>query len=215
MSDVLIRSYRKEDKPSIREISFETAFLGHPADVFFTDQEILADTLTLYFTDHEPESCIVAEADGGVVGYLTGAKNASTLNRIFLLNILPRLFLKALLRRTFFDTQNRAFAFRCLKSYFKGEFQMPDFSRDYPATLHINIRQGFRGQGVGARLMDAYLQYLASEKVAGVQLSTMSSEAAVFFQSQGFEVLGQRPRSYFRTLLGKDIVVMTLGKRIS
>ena len=211
----MIRSYRKEDKSSIREISFETAFMGRPADVFFTDQEILADYLTLYFTDYKPGSCFVAEADAGVVGYLIGAKNERTLGRIFLLNILPRLFFKALLRRTFFNSKNRAFVFHCLKSYFKGEFQTPDFSKEYPATLHINIRQGFRGQGVGVRLLGVYLQYLALQKVKGVHMSTMSSEAVVFFQSQGFEVLCQRPRSYFRTLLGKDIVVTTLGKRIS
>ena len=215
VSDVLIRSYHKEDRPSIREISFETAFMGRPADVFFTDQEILADTLTAYFTDHEPGSCFVAEADASIVGYLIGAKNKRALGRIFLFNILPRLFFKALLCGTFLNSKNRAFVFYCLKSYFKGEFQMPDFSKDYPATLHINIRQGFRGQGVGAKLMGVYLQYLTLQKVKGVHMSTMSNEATVFFQSQGFEVLCQRSQSYFRTLLGEDIVVTTLGKRIS
>ena len=111
MADVLIRSYRKVDRPSLRMISFETAFLGRPADAFFNDPEILADFLTLYFTDHEPASSFVAEVDGSVVGYLIGAKNERALDRIFLLNILPRLFLKAFLRGTFFNRKNSAFVF--------------------------------------------------------------------------------------------------------
>ena len=59
----LIRPYQKEDRPSVRRISCETAFLDADLHDFFSDEEILADALTLYFTDYEPESCFVAELE--------------------------------------------------------------------------------------------------------------------------------------------------------
>jgi GNAT superfamily N-acetyltransferase len=214
MPDAIVRPYRREDRPAVRRISVATAFMGSPADLFFADYEILADYLTSYFTDYEPASSFVAEVDGRVAGYLAGSKNERALGRIFLFNILARLFFKAVLRGTFFNKKNAAFVFYCLRSYFKGELQVPDFSKDYPATLHINVCEGFRGQGVGAKLIDAYLQYLASQKVKGVHMSTMSEEAVFFFKRLGFRVLCRRSRSYFRCLLGKDIIVTTLGKRM-
>ena len=64
----------------MRRISCETAFLEHPYQNIFSDAELLADALTLYFTDYEPQSCFVAESQGRVVGYLIGAKNVRTMH---------------------------------------------------------------------------------------------------------------------------------------
>ncbi len=84
MADFVIRPYQGKDREAIRKIAFDTAFMGEPAEVFFTDQEVLADILTDYFTDHEPESLFVAESGGAIVGYLLGAKDSARVSRIFI-----------------------------------------------------------------------------------------------------------------------------------
>jgi mRNA interferase MazF len=89
-----------------------------------------------------------------------------------------------------------------------------DFSKEYPATLHINVGKDFRQQNIGSRLMSAYLDYLSKEKVTGVSLATMSDKAAGFFKKQGFNLLHTGKRSYLRYLLHEDLPIYIFGKRL-
>ena len=214
MEEITIRKYRKDDRAYLRDITCQTAFMGRPADIFFQDQEILADFLTLYFRDYEPESCFVAEANNEVVGYLIGSKDTVTLRKVFKEKIVGRLFIKALTKGTLLKKKNAIFLFRCLLSFLKDEFKEPDFSGEYPATLHINLKEDFRNLGAGSKLISAYLDYLKEEKVVGVCLATMSEAATKFFKGEGFDLLHKSLRSYFRHILHKDITVYIYGKRL-
>jgi GNAT superfamily N-acetyltransferase len=211
MQETIIRPYRKEDRVEVRDIAWETAFMGEPADIFFDDKELLADFLTLYFTDYEPGSCFVAEYQGKVIGYIIGARDPRRLRRA-LWSITPKLFLKAVIRGVFFKKKNLDLIFHCIASFFKNEFNEKDFSVVYPAVLHINLKNGFRGLEIGSRLMTAYLGYLADQKIAGVRLATMSQKAKPFFMNQGFELLHEGHRSYFKYLVNKDVPVYIFGK---
>lgn len=214
--EVLIRPYKEKDRFSVREISWETAFKGEAAQVFFGDREFLSDLLTLYFTDYEPESCFVAEdTEHKIVGYIVGAKDLRRLKNISLTRLAGRLFIRAIRRGVFFNRKSLAFLFSCGMSFLKGEFIVPDFSQDYPATLHINVRSGSRGLKVGSQLMNAFLEYLKKENMRGVHLATASDNARRFFEEHGFVLLHERRRSYFRYLLGRDIAVYILGRKIS
>ncbi|MCM8779662.1 MAG: GNAT family N-acetyltransferase [Candidatus Omnitrophica bacterium] len=213
-TQVKIRKYAPEDKQAVRDIAVSTAFMGRDAGIFFADQDILADALTLYFTDYEPESCFVAESMGSVVGYIIGARDEKTLNAVFSRKIVKYLMLKAIKSRVFVKKKNIFFLSRCLFSFLRAEFIQPDFSSDYPAILHINLKDNFRAQGLGMRLIAAYLDYLRENKVKGVHLATMSDEAGNFFQKQGFNLLFTAKRSYFRHILYKDINVYIYGKRL-
>jgi ribosomal protein S18 acetylase RimI-like enzyme len=214
MEDIAVRPYRKEERDSIRDIAWNTAFFGRPANVFFADEEIFTNFLTEYFTDHEPESCFVARTNSRVIGYLLGAKNTATLNRVVQTKILPRLLIKAAITGTFLKRKNILFFQRLLFSFLRREFKMPDFSCDYPATLHINLEEGWRNLKIGSRLIAAYLNYLAQEGIPGVYLATMSEGAKGFFENQGFSLLHKGRRSYFRHILHKDIPIYIYGKKI-
>lgn len=215
MEGYIIRKYEKKDRNCVRDIAWNTAFRGEPASAFFSDKEILADFLTLYFTDYEPESCFVAEAKGRVIGYLIGAKDTAILNQILQLKIVPRLLIKGIINCTFLKKKNLIFFFQCLLSFLKGEFRMPCFYSSYPATLHINLEPGFRRKGVGSRLIAAYLTYLNKEGMVGVNLATISEEGSWFFKARGFNLLHQGRRSYFRYILYKDIPLYIFGKQPS
>jgi len=189
--------------------------MGEPADAFFASRELLNDFLTRYFTDFEPQSCFVAEASDRVVGYLIGAKNEARFSRVFNAIILPRLLMKAALNGVFFSKKNMTFIFYCLVSWLRREFETPDFSKEYPALLHINVEKDSRSLGLGSKLIAAYLDYLAKEGVSGVHLATMSEKASGFFRSQGFKLLYRSQRSYFRYILHKDIPVYIYGRNLS
>jgi GNAT superfamily N-acetyltransferase len=214
MQDIICRKYQKSDRSAVRDIAWETAFLGRPADAFFSGREILEDFLTRYFTDYEPRSCFVAEADSRVVGYLIGAKDKFFLEQVFHRRIALFLLARFILQGSFLKKKNLKFVFYIFRSLFQGEFRMADLSRDYPATLHINIRAGFRNLGIGSKLISAYLDYLKQEGISGVSLATMSEQGKKFFLGQGFRLLQQCRRSYFRYILGRDITVYIYGKKL-
>lgn len=214
MEEFSIRQFKKEDREYVRDIAWETAFRGEYASAFFDDKEILADFLTLYFTNYEPESCFVAQVDNGVVGYLIGAKSTTTLIKVTRIKIAPRLLIKFMLNGVMLNKKNTIFIFHCLLSFLKREFSGFDFSKIYPATLHINIKEGFRRLGIGSRLISTYLDYLTKEKIPGVHFATMSDKASSFFTKQGFNLLYRSRRSYFRYILHKDISVYIYGRKL-
>jgi len=214
MAEITVRRYRKEDRLYVRDLAWDTALMGEPASAFFSDKEILADFLTLYFTDYEPESCFVAESNNRVIGYLMGAKDITTLNKVSREKIAPRLVAKALINGIFLKKKNLAFFLRLLLSFCKGELKMPDFSRVYPATLHINLQKEFRSLGIGSKLIGSYLEYLSGRGIAGVYLPTMSDKAAGFFRKIGFNLLYRGRRSYFRHILQRDVPLYIYGKKL-
>jgi len=214
MNEIIIRRYEKNDRSFIRDISWDTAFMGEPADIFFSSKKILSDFLTLYFTDYEPKSCFSAEYNGKVIGYLIGAKNTTVLNKVFQLRILSRLLIQIVSSGILLKKKNLILFSNFLISYLRQEFEIPDFSKDYPATLHINLDKNWRSLHAGSRLIAAYLGYLTEEKISGVYLATASDKAAGFFERQGFVLLYKGRRSYFRYLLHRDMPIYIYGKKL-
>lgn len=211
---VNIRRFEPRDAEQVRKITYDTALIGEPAALFFEGREIFSAALTAYFTDYEPRSCFVAEAGPEVVGCLLGAKDKVVLERIFNQKIAPGLFCRALREGILFKRKNIVFLMRCLADIARGRLIAPDFSREYPAILHINIGKGFRGLGIGGRLIRSYLDYLREERVRGVHLATMSEASAKFFAGMGFQLLHTGKRSYFRHILGRDVPLYIYGKKI-
>jgi len=189
--------------------------MGEPSALFFDGDEIFADALTSYFTDYEPESCFVAEYDNNVVGYLLGAKDVGRMNSIFAGRIMVPLLMRALRRGVFFRKKNVTYFFRVFLSILKGEHKAPAFSREYPATLHINVTKECRRAGIGAKLINAYLEYLRAQAVRGVHFATISDTASRFYRKQNFQLLFQGERSCFRHLLGKNVPIFVYGMRVT
>jgi len=213
MDTVTIRKFLPQDREQLRRISCETAFHQAKRSEVFSDDEILADALTLYYTDYEPQSCFVAVAHNRVVGYIIGTKDVSARERISGKNIYPRLIWKALCRGVFLNLVNLKLMFYCLKSACKGEFFMPDFSKRFPAMLHINIEPDYRMGGHGETLIRAFEAYLKDQRVNGVHFATFSEGAKDFFIKMGFTILFQGRRSYLKPYLGKEIDLYIFGKQ--
>ena len=214
LGEVKIRKLETKDRAAVRQIVYDTAFMGEPAGLFFQGQEVITDALSLYFTDYESGSCFVAEINDQVVGYLIGAKNKIAVEAIFNRRIALPLFFKALKSGIFLSIKNLKFIFACLIDLLKNGRHTPDFNSAYPATLHLNIKDNFRGLDIGTKLINTYTDYLRTEGVPGVHLATMSDQAANFFLSLGFQQLYKGKRSYFRHILHRDVPLYIFGKRL-
>lgn len=212
---VTIRPYHTSDRDALRRISCATAFLGLPLSLFVDDDVIVADILTRYYTDFEPQSCFVAVAGNTVVGYIIGSVNAKKARQIFMRQIMMPALWRAVRKGIFLKENALRFLRHLMVSVIKGEFRDPDFSHLYPATLHINIDKNFHRHRIGSKLIARYLEYLQNDHITGVHLGTISSSAKEFFIKNGFSLLYSGRRSYL-CYITKDIAnYYILGKKLS
>ncbi len=207
--------FAPEDRTFIRNLSCDTAFSGEPVERFFDGRDIIADVLTLYYTEYENESICIAEVEGKKAGYLIGCKNIRRYKRILITKVLPRILLKCIIKpRLIYRRKNILFFFNCLKSLFKDEFFLPDISTAYPATLHINVDAKYRAQGIGEKLISEYINYLKKLGIKGAQISIFSPSAVRFFEQNGFTVLYKKKITCFNYLGYGDIYRFVMGRKI-
>ncbi len=213
-SNIVIRPFKPSDRESVRLISCETSFAGFPRYQFFEDDEVLADFLTIYFTDYEPESCFVAEHRGKTIGYLTGTLDERGMMRVFNSRILPKLILKLIQRGFLVNKKSLRFLLESAKAFLQGNLHFPDLTEKYPAVLHINIDNAYRNQKIGGRLIEYYLNYLREHKVSGVHLATMSEKAKAFFMKSGFEPYVALKRTHMMYCLKHPTMVYILTQKL-
>ncbi len=211
----IIRPYRAEDRGALLEIAADTAFFGEPVEAFLPDRRVLLDVFASYYTDHEPGHAWVADVDGRMAGYLTGCVDSGRAERVQF-----RLGMAAAGR--FILGQYRLgrlglhYAWHTALAALWGEYPHPDLS-SYPAHLHINVAEGYRGCGLGHRLLQACFDQMVSLGVAGIHLrtTTMNPSAVHLYDAAGFQLLARRSTSLWSHWLpGVAVENLVFGKRL-
>lgn len=87
---------------------------------------------------------------------------------------------------------------------------------EYPAHLQIDVKQGYRGEGIGRRLIEAYLEQLRQLGVCGVHLGTTNhNEAACYlYEKIGFQLLDSHPNRYWTQMLGHEVANRSYGLKL-
>ena len=191
MNEIAIRPYEARDREAIRSICCDTADRGEPVERFFPDREIFADLLTTYYPDCEPEAAWVAECEGKVVGYLTGALNPRRYRRLFYGQVIPKVFGKAVWRGGFWNIKLWSLGVTLAMSGLRHRVESPVSLRDYPAHLHLNIAQGFRGGEGGKQLIEKCCEQVKGTGLQGVSASVRRDNEVGrhFFEKMGFQLL--------------------------
>ncbi len=213
---VQIRPYQPQDRSSVRQICCDTAYAGQPVERFFPDREVIADLLTNYYTQREPRSAFVADNAGEVVGYITGCVDTKRFQRAMAWPIVPAVFMKALFRGVLWHPQAVRFIRTNLTLWLKNDYRNDKTLRDYPAHLHINIRDGFRGQKLGQQLVSAFCEHARQEKATGVHagVSAENVQARHFFEELGFAEIHRAPRCRSQDGSGRVLYTTTYGKKL-
>lgn len=186
--DILVRQYQPADRAMVRQICCDTADQGAPVENFFSDRELVADLLTVYYTDYEPQCTWIAESGSRVVGYLTGSLSTNRWWR----TTLWRIGLPALLRSIGRGVLWRTQTWRFLREAIRMWRRHPRVSLNgYPAHLHVNVQAGFRQQKVGQQLMARFLEQVKDAALSGVHANMRSTNAGGrrFFERMGFTPL--------------------------
>jgi GNAT superfamily N-acetyltransferase len=205
-----IRPYEPRDRAAVRKICADTADAGQPVERFFPDREVIADLLTNYYTEFEPQSAFVADNGSGAVGYLMGCLDTKRFTRVEVWRIAPLVLVKALVRGTLWHPQAvRLFRANIGIWLTSGRRSGPTLD-EYPAHLHINLQDGFRGQRGGQRLVEAFFARARAAGVRGVHagVSANNPRACHFFEGLGFVEVHREPR--FRSPDGSGAILYTI-----
>ena len=215
---MLVRPYEPDDRAAVRRICYVTGYMGEPVDWQWSDAESFADLFTLYYTDGEPESALVVEIDGEVVGYLLGCED--TRRAWNPAGIIGRHFWR---RGLALRPGTAPMVWRALGDGLadgvRRRLPSPVIDPRWPAHLHIDLLHRARGQGVGRALVHRWLESLRAMDVPGCHLETMAenTSAIAFFESMGFRRRGEPARAPgFRTPEGArlhvQLMVQPLGR---
>ena len=208
MAETDIRSYEPRDRAAVRRICCETADAGKPVEGFFRDRELIADLVTRYYTDFEPQHSWVAVCDGQVVGYLNGSMDGRRALRVTLWRIAPAGVIGALRRGTFCHRETWRLLWACLRTWWaRGSRCDGAYAIGDAPHLHVNLMPEARGAQVGTRLVDRFLEQVNALGGRTVEASVRGDNVAArrFFERFGFtEVARQKlvlptPTGYLMT----------------
>jgi ribosomal protein S18 acetylase RimI-like enzyme len=187
---VRIRPAERADRQELYDINAETGAAGGDARPLYRHVELLAEIWVGPYLEFEPELAFVAEDGDGPVGYVLGAADTSA-----------------------FEAECERRWWPALRARYpeppSGSADTPDAElihrihhppltpasvvAEFPAHLHIDIRERGQGRGVGRRLMTSLLDALARRRVAGVHLDVDvdNTRAIGFYEHLGFRLVDQ------------------------
>ena len=188
----IIRLFRPSDEPRIRDICFATALYGQPMRPVMADREWMTDVLLGYHFAAEPELLLVAELDGGVAGYLAGGSDARRQQRWFRQNRLGPLALRAVRSREILNARFWKLGWASAGPALRLHRILRRIVDEYPAFLHMNLDAAWQGQGIGRRLLDAFIPMLRERQIPGVHITTGTAAGRAFFAKNGFTLMASR-----------------------
>jgi len=210
MPDFLVRPYQSTDREAVFRIAADTAFFGEPVEAFLDDRRLFCDFFYAFYTDLEPDHGWVACADQEVVGFLMGCTDTRSRPRRWIQSILPVVTRQLAGGGYRLGWRTIRYVTRLMLGGLRGERLVLDV-KAYPAHLHVNLSSDWRGQGLGGKLLAAFIEQLRALEMPGVHLSTTSANAAAchLYERSGFRLL-----SACTTRMWEGLVQAPLEERI-
>ncbi len=173
-----IRKYKTEDKQQLVKICLLNADLEDDSKPIGKYIELM---FCLYYIEKEPENCFVATDENDIpVGYVYGSSDFMK----YKTDIQPYIEKIA-------EIENG-------KYLPDAEVEMYNhyiYYNDYPAHLHIDILENYRGGGTGSELIKNYCMNLKNKGINGVMLIVGSDNerGRNFYEKNGFVLLNDKP----------------------
>jgi len=216
---ILIRDYdRARDREYIRALAVETADAGRHAQNIWHFTDVVADVLTGYYIDFEPESIRVAEVDGKFAGYVLGSVKPRRHRLLSALSVIPKAVFKAIKAGALWRKDSWLLLRTLSKSLGFSASVRKQISEYYPAHLHINVHPKFRGRGVGSWLIRTFESYVRSSGLKGVHARVRgdNEQGRRFFERAGYTLLQEsKPITiWYRDGRLKQTRLAIYGKRL-
>lgn len=169
-----IRPYEERDRENVRQVCVNTGPGSAQTDPMM--REYIIATYCDYYIDKEPGNVFVlADDNDDAQGYVFGASSFGKYLKAFG----PYLKRVSKTGKTNFCEALAEIAGHAL------------FAAKYPAHLHIDLNEGFRGKGNGSGMVNRLLDKLREQNVKGVMLITGcgNTGAIRFYNRLGFHTV--------------------------
>jgi ribosomal protein S18 acetylase RimI-like enzyme len=181
-----IRPYREGDLQDLYAICLATGWAGQDASGMYADPKLVGHLFAAPYGVLAPECALVAEDDEGVAGYIIGAADTAAFEARLERDWWPKL------RGEYADRKGGPSAEWTPDQRLAWQIHHPRPPRPallarYPAHLHIDLLPRLQGQGVGRRMIDAWLALIRSQGARGAHLEvgTANARAIRFYRAYG------------------------------
>jgi GNAT superfamily N-acetyltransferase len=180
---VEVRPCRPGDLPALYDICLKTGDNGADATHLYADHKIIGEIFAAPYALLEPQHAFVAEDDQGVAGYILGTADTRAFEARLEAEWWPPL------RARYADTAEVPLRERNRDQwdayYIHHPPKNPQAVVDLaPAHLHIDLLPRLQGQGVGQRLMDAWLGAIGGRAHLGCQAPNVRAQR--FYERYGW-----------------------------
>lgn len=169
-----IRKYKPEYKKQLQQVCLNTAPPEALTDATFGD--LILSTYCNYYLEKEPEnSFALVDDEDNAQGYIFSAVSY----RRYLKGIIP--YMKHV----------KEIAGKDVLEPIREIIVTGILSVKYPAHMHIDINDGFRGSGNGTKMVTTMLDHLRSKNIKGVMLivGTDNKRGQNFYRKNGFHTV--------------------------
>jgi ribosomal protein S18 acetylase RimI-like enzyme len=174
----MIRRYRREDYPAVRDVCVRTGVAGGDATGLFASDDLIPDIFLRPYVEFEPELAFVVD-DGGVGGYIVATADTAAFVDRYRAEWLPQ-----------FAAIHPDISDMARLGYIPERMLVPELA-EYPAHLHIDLLPRLQGSGWGRRLVDTLIAELTGRGIRGLHLSLdpENTGARAFYDRLGFAEL--------------------------
>jgi ribosomal protein S18 acetylase RimI-like enzyme len=181
-----IRPYRESDLEDLYRICLATGWAGQDAAGIYADPKLVGHLFAAPYGVLAPESALVAEDGEGVAGYIIGAADTAAFEARLERDWWPPL------RGQYADPKRGPPADWTPDQRLAWQIHHPRPPRPalltrYPAHLHIDLMPRLQGQGMGKRMIDAWLALIRAQGARGAHLEvgTANARAIRFYRAYG------------------------------
>jgi ribosomal protein S18 acetylase RimI-like enzyme len=188
--DFSIRQANLSDLPYVYDICRLTGKIGEDASDLMSDGYIVGHYFAAPYLHFEIDTCFVLD-DGTVpVGYIIGTSSTKNFNDWMNTRWLPAL------RRYYPASFTPKSSFeQFLMDLINRDCQTPDFLKEYPAHLHIDLLPVAQRRGLGKILIKKFMDAVATKGAQGIHLGVGlgNVNAIEFYKRMGFKELQKEP----------------------
>ena len=178
-----LRPYQPADLDALYRICVETGNAGQDASPLHSDLQLVGHIYAAPYGVLEPANVFVAEDDDGVAGYVVGTHDTDRFTARLESEWWPAL------RARYTNAEGMTAADRSRISSIMSPSHSPaELVAAYPAHIHMNLLPRLRGQRVGTRLLDLWIDQARAAGVKGIHLgaSATNTGGIAFWTRSGF-----------------------------
>ncbi len=187
---IKFRAAEQDDLDRFYAISLATGHLGTDASHLYDDPKMIGHIYSAPYLKLVPDLCFVAVDDLGVAGFIVGAIDTHSFERLLEDRWWPAL-------RAAYDEPNQDLSADWSADQRRSFMihhpeQTPvELARTHPAHLHMNLLPRIQGQGIGPKLLKLWLDKARELGATAVHVGANSRNTGAigFWKKRGFKIL--------------------------